>query len=174
MDAFTLQSVQMMIHEMQSPTIHAGIYLNSDLKKLRDAFWKQFLIIQAGGGLVENENKEVLFMYRRGRWDLPKGKLDAGENIEECAVREVKEETGLNDLEVKGFLLTTYHTYHEHGDYILKESHWFEMSSNSNNMLVPQTEEDIQELKWVKNEDLHLVLNNTYPSVKEVLHFKVR
>src|SRR4249919_1544763 len=92
---------------------------------------KSRVIIKAGGGLVKNEKKEILFMFRRGKWDLPKGKLDPGESIEECAVREVVEETGLKKVELKHFLVTTYHTYTENGKHILKESHWYNMLSDS-------------------------------------------
>ncbi len=172
-EEFSSPAVNSMIHEMQLEKVHAGIFLHDDLDKLKQAFWKKFVIIQAGGGLVKNENEEILFMFRRGKWDLPKGKLDPGETIEECALREVAEETGLTGVELKQFLLTTYHTYIENGKHILKESYWYKMISNSKKKLVPQTEEDIQELRWVKSENMKEVLNNTYPSVREVLGLAV-
>ncbi len=172
-EEFSSPAVNSMIHEMQLEKVHAGIFLYDDLDKLKQAFWKKFVIIQAGGGLVKNENEEILFMLRRGKWDLPKGKLDPGETIEECALREVSEETGLTGVELKQFLLTTYHTYIENGKHILKESYWYKMISNSKKNLVPQTEEDIQELRWVKSENLQEVLSNTYPSVREVLGLAV-
>lgn len=172
-EEFSSPAVNSMIHEMQLEKVHAGIFLYDDLDKLKQAFWKKFVIIQAGGGLVKNENGEILFMFRRGKWDLPKGKLDPGETIEECALREVSEETGLTGVELKQFLLTTYHTYIENGKHILKESYWYKMISNSKKNLVPQTEEDIQELRWVKSENLQEVLSNTYPSVREVLGLAV-
>ncbi len=171
-DELSSPAVNSMIHEMQSVKIHAGIFLHEDLEKLKQAFWKKFIIIQAGGGLIENEHQEILFMIRRGKWDLPKGKLDSGESIEECALREVTEETGLTGVALKEFLLTTYHTYSENGKHILKESYWYRMLSNSREKLVPQSEEDIQEVKWLKRENLQEVWNNTYPSVKEVIEFK--
>lgn len=172
-EEFSSPAVNSMIHEMQLEKVHAGIFLHDDLDKLKQAFWKKFVIIQAGGGLVKNEKEEILFMFRRGKWDLPKGKLDPGETIEECALREVTEETGLTGVELKQFLLTTYHTYIENGKHILKESYWYKMTSSSKKNLVPQTEEDIQELRWVKNENLQEVLSNTYPSVREVIRLKI-
>lgn len=168
-DEFSTPALKSMIHEMQQEKVHAGIFLYEDLKKLKQAFWKKFLIIQAAGGLVKNEKDEILFMIRRGKWDLPKGKLDAGESIEECAVREVEEETGLRKVLLKQFLATTYHTYVENGKHILKESHWYIILSDSKQKFVPQLEEDIHEVKWVKETDLQDVLSNTYPSVKDVL-----
>jgi len=168
-DELSPPAVNAMIHEMQQEKVHAGIFLHGDLEKLKHAFWKKFLIVQAGGGLVKNEMNETLFMFRRQKWDLPKGKLDPGETIEECALREVTEETGLSGVELKEFLLTTYHTYNENGKHILKESHWYNMVSNSKQKLIPQAEEDIQEVKWVKQEQLGEVLSNTYPSVIDVI-----
>jgi ADP-ribose pyrophosphatase YjhB (NUDIX family) len=127
------------------------------------------LLIKAGGGLVVNEKGEVLFMLRRGKWDLPKGKLDAGETLESCALREVTEETGLRQLELKKFLLVTRHEYEEWGMAFVKESHWWLMNTTSHQELVPQTEEDITALKWVAPNDLKTIKQNTYPAILEVL-----
>jgi 8-oxo-dGTP pyrophosphatase MutT (NUDIX family) len=171
-DEFSSPAVNSMIHEMQVEKVHAGIFLYENLEKLKQAFWKKFVVIQAGGGLVENEKSDILFMFRKGKWDLPKGKLDPGETLEECALREVKEETGLSGVELRAFLLTTYHTYTENGKHILKESYWYRMASNSKEKLVPQAEEDIKEVKWVNKKDLREVISNTYPSVMEVIQFK--
>ncbi|HVU84160.1 MAG TPA: NUDIX domain-containing protein, partial [Puia sp.] len=84
-------------------------------------------IVRAAGGLIQNGRGEVLFMYRRNKWDLPKGKIDPGESPEECALREVKEETGIPDVELMEFLLITHHTYEAGTQSILKETHWFRM-----------------------------------------------
>jgi 8-oxo-dGTP pyrophosphatase MutT (NUDIX family) len=127
------------------------------------------MVIQAGGGLVENEKGEFLFMFRRGKWDLPKGKLDPGESLESCAIREVEEETGIRAIELKKFLLITEHAYTERGVALLKETHWWLMKTNGNQPLVPQTEEDITELRWIGRRDLKMVLQNTYPGIIEVL-----
>ena len=118
---------------------------------------------------MENEKGEILFMFRRGKWDLPKGKLDPGETLEECALREVEEETGVGQLNIKKFLLTTLHEYEELGKVIEKKTHWYYMQSNSYQPLVPQTEEDITELKWFGTGDFGIILRNTYPAIVEVL-----
>jgi 8-oxo-dGTP pyrophosphatase MutT (NUDIX family) len=165
MDAHTVKS---MIHEMQLAKIHAGVFLHPDLNELKKAFWKKFTVIQAAGGLVINEQNEILMIFRRGKWDLPKGKLDKGEKLEECAVREVREETGLQKIQLQSSLLITYHTYHEGTKFILKESHWYTMRATGNEQLVPQTEEDIHEIKWVKQDEISKYVQNTFPSIKDV------
>jgi mutator protein MutT len=101
------------------------------------------LKILAAGGIVRNENGEILMQYRRGKWDLPKGKLDDNETIEECAVREVEEETGLTNIQLGALIGVTNHRYVERGLEIDKETHWFAMRVAGDQTLVPQTEEDI-------------------------------
>jgi 8-oxo-dGTP pyrophosphatase MutT (NUDIX family) len=127
------------------------------------------ILIKAAGGLVINNNGEILFMFRRGKWDLPKGKLDPGESLESCAKREVIEETGVSQLELVRFLLITEHEYEDRGDLILKETHWWLMKTNGNQPLIPQREEDITELKWIEPPDLKMVQQNTYPGILDVL-----
>lgn len=168
-DEISTPAINSLLHEITKPDFHAGILFSEDLDKLKAAFWKHFTIIQAGGGAIENEQNELLLIFRRGKWDLPKGKLDEGETIEQCALREVREETGLSQVELNGFLLTTYHTYNDYGHHVLKESYWYKMKATTGERLVPQTEEDIQEIKWVKRVDFPNYLNNTFPSVKDVL-----
>jgi 8-oxo-dGTP pyrophosphatase MutT (NUDIX family) len=127
-------------------------------------------IITAAGGLVQNSNGEFLLMFRRGFWDLPKGKLDAGESIPDCAVREVREETGLQSLELGPFICTTTHPYFDTwlNKDVVKQTHWFSMLSLANDKLVPQTEEDIEKLVWVTVPELPEYLNNTYPTIRAV------
>ncbi|MBI3717930.1 MAG: NUDIX domain-containing protein [Sphingobacteriales bacterium] len=168
-DEFSGPAVKSMIHEMKTAKIHAGIFYHEDLDKLKKTFWKHFTIIQAGGGLVENEKHEWLLIFRRGKWDLPKGKLDKGETIEQCAIREVQEETGLQTIKLKDKITVTYHTYDEYGKHILKESHWYKMKASSKEEIIPQTTEDILEINWVKKDQLEKYLQNTYPSIAEVL-----
>ncbi len=168
-DELNPHTVKAMIHEMELAKIHAGVFFHPDLEELKKAFFKKFTIVQAAGGLVRNENDEILLIFRRGKWDLPKGKLDKGESLEECAVREVEEETGLKKIKLVAPLLITYHTYHEGTRFILKESHWYTMKTKSGQQLIPQTEEDIQEIKWVADKELKPYLKNTFPSIVDVL-----
>lgn len=168
-DELDTHTIKSMIHEMQQEKIHAGVFYHPDLAELKKAFFKKFTLIEAGGGLVENEKGEVLLIFRRGKWDLPKGKLDPGETIEECALREVREETGLNELTITAPLLVTYHTYHQGARFILKPSHWFCMKAGGGQQLVPQTEEDIQEIRWVGRESMQPYLDESFPSIVDVL-----
>jgi 8-oxo-dGTP pyrophosphatase MutT (NUDIX family) len=168
-DEFSPPAVNSIIHEMRLEKVHAGIFLHKDLETLRKAFWRKFLLIQAAGGLVQNEKKELLFMLRRGKWDLPKGKLDRKETLEQCAVREVEEETGLRNITIGGPLLVTYHTYDENGKHFLKESHWYRMSVSGKQSLTPQLEEQITQLKWVEAKEVGSFTRNTYPSILDVL-----
>lgn len=125
--------------------------------------------IQAAGGLVKNEKGEHLFIFRRGKWDLPKGKVDDGENVEQAAKREVEEECGIKVSQAGPLLGITYHMYELHGDLILKPTTWYSMKVVGQHVLVPQIEEDITEVRWLPTSGLELVLQNTYPLVREVI-----
>ena len=126
-------------------------------------------MIKAAGGFVLNENNEVLMMFRRGTWDLPKGKMDKKETFEDCAIRETEEETGLKKIKLISPLITTYHTYHEGSKYVLKETKWFTMKVSSEQKLLPQAAEQITKLEWVRKNDLKKYLQNSFASVNDVL-----
>jgi ADP-ribose pyrophosphatase YjhB (NUDIX family) len=127
--------------------------------------------IIAAGGLVINEKDEMLFIYRRNHWDLPKGKLDDDESIETCALREVKEETGIKNCTLEKFLCKTYHQYFDKwlNEEVIKETWWYVMKSNSSEKLLPQTEEDIEQIIWISQEKLSNYLGNSYPNIQQVI-----
>ena len=131
------------------------------------SFKSNFEIIKAAGGLVVN-NQRILMIFRNGKWDLPKGKLEIGESIDVCAKREVQEECGLNDLEIVDKLMNTYHIYEHKGQSILKETQWYLMTSSQNEDISPQIEEGIEKVTWVKKEDVNIHLENTYENIKRV------
>jgi len=168
-DELNAHTIKTIIHEMQQPQVHAGVFYHANLDELKKALIKKFTLVQAGGGLVTNEKDEILMIFRRGMWDLPKGKLDKGEKLEDCAVREVTEETGLKKVELISPLAITYHTYHEGSKFVLKESHWYNMKAGVEQELIPQTEEDIHEIKWVKRTDLKEYMKKSFPSITDVL-----
>ena len=168
-DELNLHTIKSMIHEMQKSSVHAGVFFHPDLEELRSAFFKKFTIVNAAGGFVLNENNEVLMMFRRGKWDLPKGKLDKKESAEKGAIRETEEETGLRNITLIAPLITTYHTYHEGTRYILKETKWFRMKVSGEQKLIPQAKEQITKLEWVSESDLKKYMENTFPSVTDVL-----
>ena len=129
-------------------------------------------IITAAGGLVQNNEGAFLLIYRRGFWDLPKGKLDPGESIPTCALREVQEETGLQTLNVGPFICMTTHAYFDtwlQKD-VVKETHWYSMNASAlvPEKLIPQTEEDIEKIEWVPLDRLPQYLLQTYPNIRSV------
>ena len=127
--------------------------------------------IIAAGGLVFNEKNELLMIFRRGKWDLPKGKLDEGEAIEDCAVREVKEETGLENVSIENFTGLTFHEYfdtHLNED-VRKETHWYKMKAKGMQALIPQTEEDIEIIEWVDAKHIPGKLENSYVNIIEII-----
>lgn len=173
-DEMNSHTVKTMIHEMQQAEVHAGVFYHKNLEALKKAFWKKFSLVKAAGGLVFNEKKEILLIFRRGKWDLPKGKIDKGEKLENCAVREVKEETGLQKIKLEDLLTITYHTYQEGARFKLKETYWYIMQAAGKQDLIPQAEEDIEELIWVNPADLKKYRNNSYASVQDVLQLAIK
>jgi ADP-ribose pyrophosphatase YjhB (NUDIX family) len=127
--------------------------------------------IIAAGGLVLNEQKEILLIFRRGKWDLPKGKLDENETITACAVREVEEETGLKNITLGNFITKTNHEYFDKwiNEEVIKETWWYEMFASNNEQLIPQTEEDIEQIIWSNTSTVQKCLLNTYPNIIEVI-----
>ncbi len=168
-DEVSPRAIKAMLHEIKKEEFHAGVLWHSDLEKLKETFFKNFKVIEAAGGIVQNEKKEILFINRLGKWDLPKGKIEKGEKEEVCAVREVTEETGVKDIHLKKKIGETYHVYDEFGKHFLKISHWYYMTCSSNQTLIPQTGENITEVKWVKTKDIKEPMENTYPSIKNIL-----
>lgn len=153
----------------EQPSVKELHLFHRNPDKLFDALTSKFKIVEAAGGLVRNEKGDYLFIFRNEKWDLPKGKLEKGESIEECAVREVAEECGIQPPSLGKKLVTTYHTYEHKGKKILKPTYWFEMLSNGEEQLIPQLEEGITEVRWVNPNQLEDILANTYPSILDVL-----
>ena len=128
-------------------------------------FAQDYTLIHAAGGIVANEDDEVLMIFRYGCWDFPKGKVEAGEAWTTAALREVEEETGLHDITLAEPLPNTYHTYTLHGTPILKITHWYAMRAPQQ-PLIPQTEEDISQAVWVPQEEVAERLRDSYLSLK--------
>lgn len=168
-DEVSPRAIKSMLHEIKKEEFHAGVLWHADLEELKKAFFKNFTVIEAAGGIVQNSNKEILFINRLGKWDLPKGKIEKGEKTDECARREVTEETGTKELTIKKKIGETYHVYDEFGKHFLKISHWYYMTCPAKQELTPQTEEHITEVKWVKTMDIKEPMKNTYPSIKDIL-----
>lgn len=127
--------------------------------------------ILAAGGLVFNEKNELLMIFRRGKWDLPKGKMETGESPETSAIREVQEETGIKNVHICHFTGITHHEYFDTylKEKVLKETHWFSMLAASTEILVPQTEEDITAIQWVAKNEMDELQKNTFPNIKHII-----
>ena len=130
-------------------------------------FFSGFARAEAAGGLVVNGGGDSLMIFREGRWDLPKGHVDEGEGYEECAAREVREECGLQAVEVGRFLCETYHIYNRYGGWTIKETKWYGMRSDDRE-LVPQREEGIEKAEWVPTGEIGERLAAGYPTIREV------
>jgi 8-oxo-dGTP pyrophosphatase MutT (NUDIX family) len=147
------------------------IILSDDLEWLHNNFFASFKIIIAGGGLVLNQKGETLMMFRKKRWDLPKGKIEKEESIKEGAMREIEEETSVKVKRIIKKLGKTYHTYKLKDKWVLKETHWFLMEGDGTSKLVPQTEEDIEKVGWFDDKTIKQNLKISYVSIKDVFDF---
>ena len=140
----------------------------ADIEIAWQSFIASFQKIVAGGGVVRNKNKELLFIFRNGKWDLPKGKLEQNENIENCSLREVEEECGVNGLQIVSQLNKSYHMYFQNS-WILKETNWFIMDTSFDGQLIAQIEEGIQLVEWKSGEQIKECLLNTYSNIEKVV-----
>ena len=132
------------------------------LKKIKEKIPVQ----KAGGGLVYNLRGEVLFIFRNGKWDLPKGGIERNEIIEDTAIREVEEETGVTGLKIERKLQKTYHIFKRNGKYKLKITHWFEMRTDFEGEMIGQLEEGIEKVVWLNKEEIPEVLENSYENIR--------
>lgn len=134
-------------------------------------FCKAFKNIRAAGGVVINRalNDRILMILRFGKWDLPKGKMEDGENENECAIREVEEECGISGLTIEKRLPDTFHMYPHKGNWVVKQTTWFLMETRDCSTPSPQIEEHITEARWVNVEDLPSVLKQSYASIADLM-----
>ena len=133
------------------------------------SFAADFTQIEAAGGVVVNDCGEWLMIHRNGRWDLPKGHWEPGETIEECAVREVGEETGVRGVRIVRPLCETFHAYPMRGRWELKRTRWFEMRFDGACALSPQREEGIERVVWCPPSELDGRLRATFPTIRCVM-----
>jgi 8-oxo-dGTP pyrophosphatase MutT (NUDIX family) len=143
--------------------------LCDDAKAFLKKVIKNNMLIEAAGGLVTNQNGQHLFIYRNDKWDLPKGKIEKKEKTKIAAVREVEEECGIKVNKLEYGICKTYHTYIYKGEVVLKKTYWFKMRYKGNAKLVPQLEEGITDVRWFKDEQVPTIINNTFPSIIDVL-----
>ena len=143
---------------------------HSDVNELFEYVAQCFRYIEAAGGLVTLPDGRMLFIKRLGKWDLPKGKAEKGESLQETAVREVMEECGLKTApKITGEIAHTFHTYHQNGRHILKHTAWYTMRNDDDDHLQPQFSEDITDAVWLPKEQLNIVLQDTYETIRQVI-----
>jgi len=155
-----------MLHKNKK--VEAVVLHHANLDVIWTDFLDMFTMQEAAGGLVQNQDNQLLVFYRRGSWDMPKGKIDPGETPEQAAVREVQEETGIQHLDLGPFITHSYHTFEQKDRRLLKKTWWYTMKT-TDTQLIPQTEEDIEEIKWVNARqwlDSGVVI---YPNIREIV-----
>ena len=154
---------------LKSKKVESIILFHPDQTKLLKQFHKCFPIVEAAGGLVHHENGKYLFIYRNKKWDLPKGKINKKEDLISAAIREVYEETNVEDLHVKKPLQTTYHLFKSDGRYKLKKTNWYFMNTGYDGLLVPQKDENIEKAIWVDKNKIPSLMQNAYANIKLIV-----
>jgi 8-oxo-dGTP pyrophosphatase MutT (NUDIX family) len=165
---FLLESVDIkqLIVKMFQNKIQKAFLFYPDEKEIMKKLKTKIPANKAGGGLVYNKNGDVLFIFRGGKWDLPKGGIEKGEAIEETAIREVEEETGVTGLTITKKLQKTYHIFKRNGRYKLKICHWFEMQTDFDGLPQGQLEEGIEKVEWKNPQQIKEALTNSYENIK--------
>jgi len=164
------QEIEAVIARLEKGDLPGAVLTGPNPQSLLDQVKKLYTEFLAAGGLVLKEpGGEILLMFRRGKWDLPKGKLDDGEDLPTCALREVQEETGLQNVRIDSPLMETYHYYPLEGKKILKHTYWYKMKFTGNELTIPQIEEDILDIQWVKPENITKYIPYTYLNIAAVL-----
>ncbi|MDO1511891.1 NUDIX hydrolase [Maribacter confluentis] len=159
-------SIQEAIKSLKKKKLTEAYIYHPNHEEILKKFTKEIPLVVAAGGVVTNEEGKVLFIYRNDKWDLPKGKLDKGESIEDCAIREVMEETGVKGLKIENFLRTTYHIFKNGGIYTLKQVHWYAMKTDYNGKLKPEKKEGIVKVRWKGPIKIQKALQNSYANIK--------
>ena len=161
-----INQLERLILDLENEKLDSVLVITDDPKSILDSFNKIGDIRVASGGKVRNAKKEILFIKRDKVWDLPKGFVEEGESLEQGAIREVEEETGISGLKIIDKLKITYHTYRYDGKLVLKISHWYNMESDFEGLLTPQLEEGITDAKWLDINGVEDALKNTWENIK--------
>lgn len=168
-DSAETLSVLMELAHSEPKFFKHTIVLHNDPSRLLHKMETLSKVIEAAGGVVKNAEGKVLLIFRNGKWDLPKGKIDKGETPKQAAVREVEEETGISGLKIIRALEPSYHTYKKGEEIILKKTHWYEMTSDDKKQLIPQQEEGITKVEWRDKAGVEEAMQNTFGSVADVV-----
>jgi len=168
---YLLKTVKLgtVIRALNRTALQEARLIHKNKKKLLKKFLKKLPNVIAGGGKVYNDNDEILFIFRNGKWDLPKGKAEAGETIDQTAIREVEEETGVEGLKITKPLEMTYHIFKRNGRYRIKITYWFEMKTSYTGKLTAQEKEGITKVAWLNKEQTQEALKNSYANIKGLI-----
>jgi 8-oxo-dGTP pyrophosphatase MutT (NUDIX family) len=168
---YLLKSVDIgkIIRELNTTAIKEIRLIHHKEDKLLKIFLKKLPNVIAGGGKVINQKNEVLFIFRNGKWDLPKGKTEKKEPIELSAIREVEEETGVTGLKIVKPLDTTYHIFKRNGRYRIKITYWFEMVTDYDGPLIPEESEGITKVAWLNEKEINSAMKNSYANIKALI-----
>jgi len=158
--------IHILIEKLENDELEDAYLYGTNIELLFKKFKRKFKNISAAGGVVKNSNEEILFIYRNDVWDLPKGKIEKGEEIKEAAVREVQEETGVQHLNIIKSLEITYHIYTYREKKILKITYWFLMITDFTGELQPQFEEGITKVAWLNQQQIQYAMENTYANIE--------
>jgi 8-oxo-dGTP pyrophosphatase MutT (NUDIX family) len=164
-------SIEIALDLLQNTSCQEINIYGNDLEEIWEDFTHFFKIVEAAGGIVYNENHEILFIKRLGKWDLPKGKVEKGESMDQAALREVEEETGLGELILDKFINNTFHIYIErNGEKVLKTTYWYKMYYFGIGEAIPQIEEGITEVVWKDRPEIERdVLPLTFRNIQLIL-----
>jgi len=157
-----------LVEQLYEGRIPKAYLYHPDLRFLRKVFAQHFKVVKAAGGKVINPHGDVLFIFRNGVWDLPKGKIEKGEKKKEAAIREVEEETGVRNLRITKRLETTYHIYKFKGKTVLKVSYWYQMYTDFSGALHPQIEEGITQVSWLNSNQIAINLPHSYANIRRL------
>ena len=161
-------NVAKILQDVKSDDIYIA---TRNIAKAREQFASHFKCVTAAGGIVSSATGQNLLIYRNGMWDLPKGHMEKNESAVDCARREIFEETGV-DAKIECYIGNTNHIYNVYGEWVLKQTHWFQLSIDDICDTLPQQEEGIERAVWFDSRDAyHKLSHNSYPAMRElVLH----
>ena len=165
-DSVSIEKILSVLKKDKYKAVHL---IGSDLDNMLKTFLKFLPNVIAGGGKVLDASERILFIFRNGKWDLPKGKAESNETIDKTALREVEEETGIKGLSITKPLEITYHIFKRNNQYQIKKTYWFEMFSEYDRDLKPQLNEGITKVKWIGPKKLKKVKKNIYANIESLI-----
>ena len=168
---YLLKTVKLgsVIRTLNRTSLQEARLIHKNKNKILKKFLKKLPNVIAGGGKVYNDNGDILFIFRNGKWDLPKGKAEGKETIDQTAIREVEEETGVKGLKISKPLEMTYHIFKRNGRYRIKITYWFEMKTSYTGKLTAQEKEGITKVAWLNSEQTQEALKNSYANIKGLI-----